>query len=185
MKTLIGFTGTKQHGKDTASTMLKLWLESKGYRVKIVALADPIRNIGEILGYTERQMKYDKNEINFVTGLSFREFAQKFGTDFCRDEINPSIWINLLTKALCRIEEDTIIIFPDVRFNNEAEMIRSGNGAVFKIHRGVNDNDTHKSESGISDELVDAQIDNDGGLHELFRMMETISVLIEKGAYDE
>lgn len=88
-----------------------------------------------------------------VTG---RVLLQKCGTEFGRDMIDPNIWVKVAQQRIESYDPDRHIFFDDLRFNNEAEMIRSLGGLVVEVKRRgySNKSDTHKSEMGISPRYI-------------------------------
>lgn len=97
--------------------------------------------------------------------ISPRQAYQRFGTEFGRS-INSNIWLVLANEKYESVDKGLIIT--DVRFDNEAEFIRSKRGHVVKLTRNsVTPVSGHVSELGISPELIDYPIDNNKGLWEL------------------
>jgi hypothetical protein len=94
------------------------------------------------------------------------------GTEVGRDLIYEAIWIDGLRNKI----RNGDYVITDVRFDNEAEMIRSNReGFLVKIVRdGVGPVNSHKSDSGLPDELFDLIINNDGSLEEFLESVEKI-----------
>lgn len=174
---LIGLTGKKQSGKDTAAD----WLVRRFGFTKI-AFADPVR-----------KMAYDINPIvgahvdfegNTVTGVQYvylremideygwdkakvlcreiRRFLQRLGTEGVRENIDRRAWVEIAVKELTRYwEQDYMrdrkrrpIVISDVRLPEEHEFVRSRGGVIVKIEREGQPEDnselgTHVSESGV------------------------------------
>lgn len=121
-------------------------------------------------------------------GLTGRELLQKIGTEMGRS-IHPNAWVNALfseyTEDLRRIknsEGGTTIaqaypnwIITDVRFENEAEAIKSRGGIVIRVNRPTVVIDQHPSEISLDDyEGFDYIIENDGSLKDLDRKVAKI-----------
>jgi hypothetical protein len=158
---IIGLAGKKQHGKDTVARII----QSVRRDYKITGFAEPIRQIGTILGFTEHQMVTDKNDIHPQWDMSWRRAAQKIGTDLFREQFDQQTWIKLAVAQMRRYDN---IIFTDVRFDNEAQTIRDLCGLVIQVVRpSMDDVDTHVSERGVSSEYFDAIVYNDGNLVQL------------------
>lgn len=107
-----------------------------------------------------------------------RKLLQRIGTDAGREIHGEDCWIDIAKRKVIAAE-DTGIIFTDVRFDNEADAVqRSPNGLVIEIvrpgHGAVNN---HISESGISGELVDFRIVNDGNIEDLYSKLDRIFYL--------
>lgn len=90
-----------------------------------------------------------------VTG---RRVLQFIGTEFGRDQIYPDIWLDIFERRFhAHRGAYGVYVVPDVRFENEARMIRSLGGVVLRI---VNTNlppstSQHPSEAGLPDGLCD------------------------------
>lgn len=176
---IIGLTGAAGSGKDTAARIIVA-----GHSACAYAFADPLRSmlailIGYAIGYddtpenwlTDRELK--EREIP-VIGASGRRLMQTLGTEWGRKLINPSLWIDLMRARIADASEhprvargEVPIIITDVRFDNEAQLIRELGGEVWLMlgrHQTVAD---HPSENGVSAHLVDRQIDNSGDLEHL------------------
>ena len=103
--------------------------------------------------------------------IKLRALMQYFGTDICRNHIDNNIWINsTMSKAINIAINRTLCIIPDVRFSNEANVIRNNSkifyGGLIKINRDNIDKDDHSSEHIYFH--TDFEIDNNGNLMQLF-----------------
>jgi len=172
---IIGIHGFKQSGKDTLADLM---VEEFGF--KKVAFADKLKNALHLLfnvpkqnlwGSDEDKMKLTEvkwtslNNINREnrqdsTYLSVRELMQIFATEVCRTSI-PGIWYEYLD-----INEQENIVVSDVRFDNEAEFLKSKNAYVIKVKRKCATSTAHESEKGITDDLMDKIFENNGTLDE-------------------
>tara|TARA_B100000212_G_scaffold340513_2_gene321288 strand:- start:355 stop:930 length:576 start_codon:yes stop_codon:yes gene_type:complete len=167
---LIGLAGNKGVGKTTlAHDIGALWSEpSKGYEV--LSLAKPIKKMLEVI--IPKIFIYEEKEKEipgFPDGVTARSLMQSLGTEWGRNTY-PDIWLNFVeieifnirqtwTQQHCYTEFPTQIIVDDIRFPNEARMIKRLGGEVWKLTRkGVNSLDNHSSEQGLSEELVDKEI---------------------------
>ena len=149
---IVGITGKKGAGKDTAADII-----SKKYRLKHLAFADPIREVGKVLGFTDHEMCVDKEAYNEIWRVSWRMFAQQFGTDFMREKMYRLGWIKLMNA---KIEKYKNVVISDVRFDNEAEEIKEKGGKILRILSFDESDDKHSSEKGIDDKYVDIGIMN-------------------------
>jgi hypothetical protein len=105
-----------------------------------------------------------------------REFLQWYGTEAHREIFGQDFWVGQVMDNIPNPVTETgtleewnnrIDLITDVRFPNEAEAVGSG-GKVFRINRkAVESNDGHASEKPLPDELVWAEIDNNGSLEDL------------------
>ena len=105
-----------------------------------------------------------------------RKLIQETGTEAGRNVIGKNVWIGALAEAMPPGD----IVVSDVRFDNEAEMIRLyGNGHIFKVHRpGIEELVGHSSEDGIDERYITGTIINDGTLEDLVsEVIDNISAL--------
>lgn len=158
---LYGITGKAGAGKDTVAGIL---VQNLGY-VRY-AFAGPLKEALSVLGMPEppREIK----EHNYPgRDYSYRVAAQTLGTEWAR-KLDENFWINLAIQKLDELKGKSVCI-SDVRFDNEAQMIKDRGGYILKIvGRDYNvSNATHASEKGVSSSLVDIEIPNKGSIEEL------------------
>lgn len=179
MQEIIGITGWKGHGKDTLAKMICEFSPSWN----IVHFADPLKRMsGEIFGLSESQLhdpilkeeefstpvRMDDylDKMSLATSLNLlplgkvarcpRHVLQFFGTDYVRS-VCPSYWLDQFDSD---ISEMNYIVVPDLRFLNEAELLKSKYYAFFvRVERlGVEKNTEHLSEREISQIEVDLDL---------------------------
>lgn len=168
----IGITGAARSGKDTLATLLN---SSDTY--KIHRFADPLKRMLEVglgIPYDTWEDSIAKETPLELIGRSPRYLAQTLGTEWGRELVHESLWV--LVAELERQKHERAgrgMIFPDVRFDNEAEYVRGlDNGIVIRVVRSDELRDAvgnpgHASEAGISDELIDVTLYNNGTFDEL------------------
>ena len=169
MKKVIGLYGKAGCGKDTAATLL--WQEVSAHRM---AFAEPLYEaISAItkVGVTQFQDREFKEQIIPWIGKSPRYLLQTLGTEWGRKLVGDDFWVYILKNRIERfewwngVERDFVIT--DVRFDNEARMIKGLGGEIWHIVRpGTAAVLEHVSESGISECYIDKTIDNSRGIEE-------------------
>ena len=188
--TLIAITGLIGSGKDTAAAVFL----KNGFMRR--SFAGPLKEIGMLFGFTNSQIygtQEDKLEINKECGVSGRHFLQKFGTEIGRDYLpkaipdmkmnDQTIWIRLM-DIYCKQHPEQNIVITDLRFHDEAKMVKTRGGIIIKIDRPRPDKDTgehtlHASERDIPDIEADYTVVNDGTLDEFLNMVTKIAYMIE------
>lgn len=167
---IIGFTGPAGAGKDLAASMIPGACR--------IAFADPIyQGLSAMLGIPEGVIRNRAEKENPIVGIgaSPRQLLQTLGTEWGRQMIRDDIWLRV---AFWRWEQlaaggVSLIVVPDVRFENEARMIRGEGGEVWMIHRpGVEPVAAHSSEAGIPLKLIDRLVVNDGTVDQLRERVE-------------
>jgi hypothetical protein len=69
-----------------------------------------------------------------IRGLTPRWVLQQWGTEVCRNNFHPDIWIASLENKLVNNNSDVVI--DDCRFANEMKLIRQQEGILINIRRG-------------------------------------------------
>ena len=164
---LIGICGNKFHGKDTTADYLV-----KNYGYTKISFGDPIKNaLKQIFHYTDEQLWGNKKEDKDpYWNITPRETMQYVGTECFRNcfgtmfpHIGDKIWIMSIQQQLKIMIQNGItkIVIPDVRFPNEAEMIRQMNGKIIRVMRPyLLLSDPHASENYINQIPVDYVVVN-------------------------
>lgn len=158
---IIGLVGMAKSGKDTAAHMMSTVVTHAGVHSDHLAFADPIRDIGERFGFpietmTDQSLK--EGWLHPVFNITPRKFMQKVGTEMFRDQLDKDVWVKLLEMKLIEAENSAkneaaaypdyeydintkpwvpknVIFITDVRFPNEAEMLKRHGGFIIKIER--------------------------------------------------
>ena len=111
----------------------------------------------------------DKEAIIPELGVSARHMMQTLGTEWGRACIHPDFWVMIARAEAQRILADgRSVVIDDVRFPNEATMIRELGGELWRIERpGIAYDGDHSSEGGLEDITPDRVIVNDGTIAQL------------------
>lgn len=144
---ILAFTGPAGAGKSTAAEYL-----SDHHGFKRTRFADPLKAMVRGFLYTtgvpssrvERMIEGDLKEVPTVDfgGKSPRYVMQTIGTEWGRDIICPSLWIDawtLYAKSLIASGQRRIVV-EDCRFANEVEAVTLMGGLVVEIkaeHGGI------------------------------------------------
>ena len=141
---------------------------------EVVSFAAPLKrfvtSIVFGLGYDGFSAVKDRKEDKIPEiGVSPRQMMQTLGTEWGRSCVHPNLW-EMLAESQARglISSGFDVIFDDVRFPNEAEMIRRLGGELWLVDRpGVAYAGDHASEGALVDLMPDAVINNSGSLEDL------------------
>lgn len=166
MTKIIGFTGKMGSGKSTATEILT---------------TNPYAHVEKFAGTLYKIHDYIYRKVSSVynpgdTFVKDRKLLQWLGTEWGRS-IDPDLWVKLWKSNVEFIMNSyshiSIIVADDVRFDNEAETVRSLGGVVVEIVSDLGLSRTtdsnlsgHPSEHGVSSSLVDVRIENNGSLEE-------------------
>ena len=178
---LVGFHGYKGSGKDTAASTL---VRDLGYTP--IAFAEPMRAmLSMMLSYVgmdavEAASWFDdrdkKEQPIPAIGASYRHLAVTLGTEWGRDLIRPDLWVLIAKTRIERLMADGAnVVVTDVRFEDEAKMIRDLGGEIWLIDRpSVSQQSEHRSEQRISGSMIDRTVLNDGDRDALREMIHRI-----------
>lgn len=165
---IIGLHGRARCGKDTVADLLR-----RHHEFSKLAFAGPIKDmlIGAGLCRREDLDGADKEKPLPHLGVSPRQLMQTLGTNWGRDIIRKDLWILRADQAMQQyVKFAAAVVFTDVRFENEAEYVRSLGGAIWHIARPLPGNVTalHQSEWTLPIKPgTDSFIDNSAGLEQL------------------
>lgn len=175
---LIGITGRAGSGKDTAADYL-----CRTHFFTKQSCAGPLKSALSTMGFPEPADRAKKEEKIEGFDFTWREAAQKLGTEFGR-ALDEDIWVKILRRqleAVQGLEEDTGMqaryVISDIRFENEAAMIRELGGAIIHLSGRAVDlgtNSGHASEAGIAFDARDWMIDNSQTLSDLHISLEFV-----------
>lgn len=177
---LIGIAGLKRCGKDTVADYLV-----KNYNFTKRPMAYPLKKICKTLfKLNDQQLHGNLKEIEDERwyGATPRELMQYVGTDLLRNQldnimpgIGKDIFLNNFKVWYDKNKCENIVI-PDIRFENEYEMVKSLGGIILSINRKPFSNikDFHESEQlEIKPDYIIFNKEND-----LFHLYDSIDKFI-------
>jgi hypothetical protein len=179
---LIGLTGRARSGKSTAAEHLV-----GTYLLEHYAFADPLRDgLMAIFNLDPTDFEGDRKEQPLAwLERSPRQLMQSMGTEWARNTVHPDVWVKLaeqnldyMTKALGAVLG---FVVSDVRFENEADLIRRRGGTIIHICRAdaqaVN---PHVSEAGVAGNKDDLLMFNNGTVEEFLRSLDEVFLMIRE-----
>lgn len=168
MTALLGITGKAGSGKSTAAQVL---IDAGWVRIKF---ADPLKDMLRAIGLTEDQIEGHLKEVpcDLLQGKTPRWAMQSLGTEWARGCIGERFWLDIARRKIAlAMAAGLSVVVDDVRFENEAQVIRELGGLVLGISRNVNVSSSHVSEKGTT---VDMAHINNGTVAELRGFMEYV-----------
>ena len=161
---IIGLMGYAQSGKDEVARIL---VEKYGFERR--AFADKIRDIlydlNPMIGGEPLKLKVDVEGWNKAKQhFEIRRLLQTLGVS-ARQHIKESVWI---TSAFAEMDLEKNYVISDVRFSNEAYMVRALSGELWRVERpSVGPVNNHVSEKQLENLSADRTLLNEGTLDEL------------------
>jgi hypothetical protein len=144
----IAFTGLALAGKTTCANHLR-----SRYGYGILTFAAPLKRMLATLVQI-----HDKDATPYILcGRTVREAMQTLGTEWGRQLIGDDIWLRAAREEVERIQLSGArgIACDDVRFDNEARLVRELGGRVVWLGRPGLKAMEHVSERGINTDLID------------------------------
>jgi len=177
---IFGITGLARSGKNTTAE----YLASK-YSLPILSFADPLKEAAvSLFGITEDMAygfyDYDREQIVPEWGISVREMLQRLGTECMRKEFGEDFWLRRAEQTIKHPVYKNGFILSDIRFDNEAEWIKSKGGTILSIERNLSKQHGHVSEDRINVDLLDYIIPNTNTIPVLYHRLDTLCLTLDK-----
>ena len=146
------------------------------------SFADPLR---DFVARTLTSLGHDgfdlvrnhKEEKILGIGVTPRQMMQTLGTEWGRACVHPELWVMIAEFESKNWLRSVNVTFDDVRFPNEADMIRRLGGELWLVDRpGVVYEGSHASEGALIDVLPDSVINNSGDLEQLREVVSGLLV---------
>ena len=164
---IIGLTGKMKSGKDTVAKMI----EKHAPYSLMKSMAAPLKDLCiTMLGlhWDDVHTQEGKAKYNEFWGMTNREILQKVGTDAMRNGFHSDIWVKC---AYIQLKQYNLsrgnIIITDIRFPNEAQMVRDMGGIVVYVDRDIYQESVHESEKDLPLQYIDTVLLNHGSLNDL------------------
>lgn len=167
MTKIIGIAGAINSGKNTAADYLE-----REFGFKQLGFADPLKRFLVDEVHIPFEYVYTRKKEEVIPGYksSARTLLQKLGTEWGRELIHEQIWAEVLIK---KSKEYSLVVVEGLRFDNEAKIILDNGGQVWQIiGRESPKQETHVSEKGVSENLVDITINNNSSLEDFFQKIK-------------
>jgi hypothetical protein len=163
---VIGFSGLINSGKTTAAEIL---VQHRGARRW--SFADPLRGMLKTLLMCHYPEDQAENFLRREKTVPLRPFGEKtaryllqtLGTGWGRNMIMFNVWSETMRGRLESVRDQRItIVVDDVRYQNEADVIKSMGGKIVRIDWEAAIPPTHDSDSQIIES--DAVVSNNGSM---------------------
>ena len=170
---IIGIIGKKGTGKTECSRVL-----IEKYKFEKISFGDKLKEAVSLIWDIPLSNFHDpkfKEQVDPRWGKTYREFMQLFGTEVCRT-LHWDTWIYHVEKEF-RSKPNVDFVIDDVRFKNEAGLIKKYDGTLIKVVRpilAVSHDFGHASESEQDQIQPDIIIMNDSTKEDLQKKVEEV-----------
>lgn len=172
---LVGIAGPAQSGKSTLAGEFRRLVEFRGQKCREQPFAGPLKRMLTSIGVEVSDLS--KNvPVAFLDGrITPRIMMQTLGTEWGRSLL-PDMWLRVWQHELD--DQANCVCVPDIRFDNEAELIRSLGGTIVHIVRKPTADmlavPAHASEDGIKRMKGDIIFRNDRGIEKMTQFAASI-----------
>jgi hypothetical protein len=168
---IVGLCGAIGSGKTTVAEHLV-----ETYNFDPIKFAGPLKDMMRALGLTEEEIngRLKEQPCDLLGGKTPRWAQQSIGTEWGRNLIDPDLW----TRAWKKRALDSLypVVADDVRFANEAKLIRELGGTIIHIDRPGIVISSHVSEAMPF--TPDVVIKNDKGVVDLLQEINWLALNI-------
>ncbi len=178
---VIGVVGLAGSGKTLVARHL---IERHGFVRQ--RFAGPLKDMLKAgLGLTDEQLDGDQKmqPLAWAGGSTPRHIMQTLGTEWGRRLIHPDLWVNRWREVAMATPESCIVC-DDVRFPNEAEVIRDVGGFVWRIVRPGLATMDHASERMQRSITEDTLINNATSIPDMIRSVELTLASVKGATHD-
>lgn len=184
---IIGLTGYANSGKDTVgkSIALRYGFKRVAFCDKLKELAlkiDPIFENGVHGGFLSGIVAIHGWEAAKEMFPEIRVYLQVLGTDACRAVLGEDVWVRAAHDTMLAAENANVknFVFTDVRFQNEANYVKSWGGLIVKVERpGVVPSNGHRSDTEIDTLGCDYLFKNDGTVDDVGKKVTEMMNVLE------
>lgn len=173
---LIGLVAKKQAGKGLFAQAFAKAAAERNETTEIIKFATPlkemIQRLMDIVGIDrDRQLRYIEGDlkeapIKEFNGITCRHMMQTLGTEWARKQLDIDFWLNIWIERV-KTCKATHVIVDDVRYENEAALVRYNKGRLIYINRpGLANGDGHTSETELAGIECFVTFTNEGTIEE-------------------
>lgn len=172
MPLLLGIAGPAGSGKDTIGTRLSIH-----HDFVMTSFAEPLRCAAmEVFGldydhFIDRELK---ETVNGYWGLTPRQMLQRLGTEAIRGTFGAEFWIRRWCQTYAEVQGTDNVVVTDVRFPEEAQMVRERGGIMVHVMRDGVTRFNHASDQDIAFLAGDHAIENDGDIKGLYAKVDDL-----------
>lgn len=172
---IIGLAAYAGSGKTLVASTLKY----EGF--KVFPFAAPIKDSMRAMGLDEDEINGSRKELpcDKLGGRSPRYAMQTLGTEWGRDLMHASLWVDIWKARVLALPVGTPVVADDVRFQNEVDVIRSLGGIIVRIVRADTTGSKSDHVSEAQSFTADVTLDNSGSVAQLMNRVSALARLVK------
>jgi energy-coupling factor transporter ATP-binding protein EcfA2 len=153
---IVALVGAAGCGKSTVAEIL----QGMGYHR--LRFSQPLKDMLKAIGLTDEciEGKFKEVPCDLLSGKTPRYAMQTLGVEWARNKIDKNFFKNLWRTKIRKYPHDAKIVVEDCRFANEADLVKSMGGNLWRINRLGYDFKGHSSETEMEDLKCDLVINN-------------------------
>lgn len=125
----------------------------------IYSFADTLKEMLSVLVGRFPVYENKNAPIGWLGGITGRSLLQSLGTEWGRNMVGSDIWVQAMEQKF-QSSYAPLRVIDDLRFENEAHMVRRLGGEVWLLKReGVEYTNEHSSETCLPDHLIDKVVE--------------------------
>ena len=156
------YSPAPQSGKSTIANYL---VANHGFKRGsfAAALKAMVASLMSSAGFTKAEIEFlseagKEHRLEIFGGKSYRNLCQTLGTEWGRNLVSPSLWVDVLLKQGNPAQR---LVIDDMRFPNEFDAVKNAGGFALHVFRsGAAPTNGHKSEGLLNDHRFDAYVLN-------------------------
>ena len=172
---LIGIAGPARSGKSTMAGEFRRLVEFRGQKYAERPFAGPLKRMLASIGVDISDQSKNAHVAFLGGSVTPRIMMQTLGTEWGRSLL-PDLWLRVWEHELD--DQAHCVCVPDVRFDNEADLIRNLGGTIIHIQRKPTADmlavPAHASEAGITRVKGDIIFRNDRGIEKIAQLAASI-----------
>lgn len=125
----------------------------------IYSFADTLKEMLSVLVGRFPVYENKNAPISWLGGVTGRSLLQSLGTEWGRNMVGNDLWVQAMEQKF-QSSYAPLRVIDDLRFENEAHMVRRLGGEVWLLKReGVEYTNEHSSETCLPDHLIDKVVE--------------------------
>lgn len=183
---LVGVTGYSGSGKDTAADMIGSYLGSPHEKLRMATALKAFFTISTGMPFDQEDRSIYHKLAKGFEPLTVRDWLVEVGMALRAydKEFQIKTWKRLFAEMMQFHRHKNLVVFtiPDIRFPNEADMVRNLGGKIVEVQgKKVIDNPAELGPDTIKPDIV---VNNSGSIQDLWKACNIASKLIKAVEYE-